>query len=84
MTEWQAVGKLFIAVGLIFLVLGLLLMWGDRASGLGSLLGWLGKLPGDISIKRDNFSLYFPLATSLLLSLIFSLVFYLLSWLFRR
>lgn len=84
MAEWQSLGKLFVGVGAISLALGLLLMWGDRASGFGSLLGWLGKLPGDISIKRDSFSFYFPLATSLLLSLVFSLVFYLLSWLFRR
>ncbi len=31
---------------------------------------WLGKLPGDISIERENFRFYFPLATSILLSLV--------------
>jgi hypothetical protein len=41
----------------------------------------LGKLPGDIIIKRDNFSFYFPLTTSILLSLLFTLIFALF---FRR
>jgi Protein of unknown function (DUF2905) len=48
------------------------------------LFSWVGKLPGDISIKRDNFSLFFPLGTSILLSVLLSLVLYLLSWIFRR
>jgi hypothetical protein len=40
----------------------------------------LGRLPGDLTIRRDGFTLYFPLATSLLLSLVVSLLLYL----FRR
>ena len=46
--------------------------------------GMFGKLPGDISIRRDNFSFSFPIVTSLLLSVILSLVFYLITWIFRR
>jgi len=41
---------------------------------------WLGRLPGDISIRRGNFSFYFPLATCLLLSAILSFI----LWLFRK
>jgi uncharacterized protein HemY len=48
------------------------------------LFGWMGKLPGDILIKRNNFSFFFPLGTSIVLSVVLSLVFYLLSWIFRR
>ena len=84
MGEWSSLGKLFIAIGAIIAVLGGTLLLGDRVSGLGHLLSWLGKLPGDISIKRDNFTLYVPLATSVVLSVLLSLVFYLLSWMFRR
>ena len=84
MAEWQDVGKLLIGLGAVIVCVGLLLVWEDRVPGLGGLLGWFGKLPGDFSVKRDNVSVYFPLATSLLLSVILSLVFYLLSWLFRR
>ncbi|HLZ34389.1 MAG TPA: DUF2905 domain-containing protein [Nitrospira sp.] len=84
MNEWGTLGKLFMGIGAAIAVLGVLLLLADRVPGVGSLLGWFGKLPGDISIKRDNFSFFFPLGTSLLLSVILSLLFYLLSWLFRR
>lgn len=84
MTEWGSLGKLFIGIGSIIAVLGVLLLVADRMAGISNVLGWFGKLPGDISIKRDNFSLYFPLGTSILLSVILSLVFYLLAWIFRR
>ena len=84
MPEWGNLGKHLIGIGSIIAVLGVLLLIADRTPGISNLLGWFGKLPGDISIKRDNFSLYFPLGTSILLSVILSLVFYLLAWIFRR
>jgi Protein of unknown function (DUF2905) len=84
MAEWGSLGKVFIGVGLCVAFVGLLLLISDRVPGIRSLLGWFGKLPGDISIRRDNFTLSFPLATSLLLSVILSLVFYLITWIFRR
>ncbi len=40
----------------------------------------LGRLPGDISVERENFSFYFPITTCILLSLVLTL----LLWLFRR
>lgn len=43
-------------------------------------LPWLGRLPGDIAIKKESFSFYFPLTTSILISVVLSL----LMWLFRR
>ena len=52
-------------------VLGLLWPWLTR-------LG-LGRLPGDIVIERDNFRLYIPITTSLLISVVLSLVFWLLN-----
>ena len=84
MAEWGSLGKVFIGIGLCVALVGLLLLMADRVSGVGYLLGWFGKLPGDISIRRENFSFSFPLATSLLLSIIFSLVFYCVTWIFRR
>lgn len=84
MAEWGSLGKIFIGVGLCVVLIGLLLLIADRVPGMGNLLSWFGKLPGDISIRRDNFSFSFPLATSLLISVILSLVFYLIAWLFRR
>lgn len=84
MVEWASIGKLFIGIGAVMAVLGVLFLLADRVPGIGSLFGWFGKLPGDISIKRDNFSLFFPFGTSLLLSVVLSLLFYLVSWIFRR
>jgi hypothetical protein len=84
MGEWGSLGKVFIGVGLCVALVGLLLLVADRVPGVGNLLGWLGKLPGDISVRRDNVSFFFPFTTSLLLSVALSLVFYLITWLFRR
>lgn len=88
MDEWGAFGKLLIAAGCGLVVVGLLFVLSDRILGLGGWFGgwfgWVGKLPGDVSIKRDHFVIYVPLGTSLMLSIGLSLLFYLLSWFFRR
>jgi Protein of unknown function (DUF2905) len=84
MTEWEGLGRVLIVIGLAIAVVGVLVVLGDRVPGIGALFGWFGKLPGDVSIKRDQFSFYFPIVTSLVLSIGLSLVFYLVSWLFRR
>jgi hypothetical protein len=70
-------GRLLIGLGLVLLITGGLLLLLGR-TGIP-----LGKLPGDISYRGKNLSVYFPLGTSVLLSILFSLVFYLLSR-FRR
>jgi hypothetical protein len=84
MDEWGAFGKLLIAAGFGLVVVGLLFVLSDRIPGLSGWFGWVGKLPGDFSIKRDHFAFYVPLGTSLVLSIGLSLLFYLLSWFFRR
>jgi hypothetical protein len=70
-------GRLLIGLGLVLLVAGGLLLLLGR-TGIP-----LGKLPGDISYRGKNLSVYFPLGTSILVSILLSLVFYLLSR-FRR
>jgi hypothetical protein len=47
---------------------------------LGGKLPWLGRLPGDIAIERENFRFYFPLGASILISILPTLT----VWLFRR
>jgi hypothetical protein len=66
-------GKMLIVLGGVLLLVGLLLTAGAK-------LPWIGRLPGDIYVQRDNFSFYFPLATCLLVSALLSLLFFL----FRR
>jgi len=58
-------GALLIAVGVVLLVV--------------PKLPFLGRLPGDIMIKRGNTTFYFPLATSILISILISFIVYLLS-----
>ena len=70
-------GRLRIGVGLVLVIAGALLLL------LGRTGFPLGRLPGDISYRGKNLSVYFPLGTSILLSVVLSLVFYLLSR-FRR
>jgi hypothetical protein len=70
-------GRLLIGVGLVLVIAGGLLLI------LGRTGFPLGRLPGDISYRGRNVSVYFPLGTSILLSVVLSLVFYLLSR-FRR
>ena len=64
-------GKILIYLGLMLIAIGVILT-------LAGKLPWLGRLPGDIAIERDNFYFYFPIATSILVSVIISLVLYFL------
>lgn len=84
MAAWNGVGRLLIVVGLVLAAVGVFLTLTGKWPGLGSAFSWIGKLPGDFSIKREQFSVYIPIATSLVLSILLSLVLYFLSWLFHR
>ena len=84
MPEWTMIGKLLIAIGVIIILLGGMLVGADRIPWLGQAFSWFGKLPGDVSFKRDHISVYFPLGTSLLVSVLLTLLFWVLAWFFRR
>jgi hypothetical protein len=66
-------GRMLMIAGGALLVLGVIFTLGGR-------LPWLGRLPGDIAIERENFRFYFPLATSIVISIILTLI----AALFRR
>ncbi len=66
-------GRILLGIGLLLVVIGGILLLVERVSGLG-------RLPGDIVLERKNVTVYFPLATSILISAILSLLF----WFFRR
>ena len=72
MTPLSGMGKLLIVIG------GLLIIIGAVAVLIGR-IPWLGRLPGDVYIERRNFTIVFPLTTSILVSVILSLVVYLWS-----
>ncbi len=69
----QGIGKMLLIGGGILALIGLLFLFSPK-------IPFLGRLPGDIVVKRENFSFYFPLMTSILLSLLLSFV----LWLVRR
>ncbi|PNR92828.1 DUF2905 domain-containing protein [Petrotoga sp. 9PWA.NaAc.5.4] len=68
----QELSKFFLIVGILFVSIGIMLYFGVK----------LGRLPGDIIIKRDNFIIYFPITTMLLISGLISLISILIKRLF--
>jgi uncharacterized membrane protein YkgB len=73
MFGFGGLGKMLILLGVFIILIGLLLLIGEK-------IPWIGRLPGDIVIRKKNFTFYFPLATSILISIILSLMF----WIFRK
>lgn len=72
-----SLGRLFIVLGLLFLVVGFL------AVGLSRFNIPIGRLPGDLRWRGKGWSVYFPIATSVLLSIFLTLIFWIINR-FRR
>ncbi len=70
----QQVGRIFILIGFLLIIAGTLLLIP------GNKLGWMGHLPGDIRIERENFRFYFPITTLLIISLLINLM----IWVIRK
>jgi hypothetical protein len=66
-------GRSLLILGCIIAIAGAVLMFSDK-------LPWLGRLPGDIHVKKENFSIFFPVTTCILVSLIISFI----LWLIRK
>ncbi|AJE02838.1 DUF2905 domain-containing protein [Geobacter pickeringii] len=66
-------GRSLIAMGLVIALIGVVLTFAGK-------IPWLGRLPGDIYIRRSNFTFYFPLATSIIVSVLLSFI----LWLLRK
>jgi hypothetical protein len=61
-------GKIIIEIGILIVIVGLIIyFWGNK-------LGWIGHLPGDIQIERENFKFYFPITTMILVSVLLTLL----------
>ena len=67
-------GRLLIVLGVVAVIVGVVLLYFPR-------IPWLGRLPGDIVVQREGFTIYFPLATSIIVSVVLTL---LLNVFFRR
>ena len=72
MSDFSFFGKTLIVLGLVLVAVGAVFM-------LAGKVPFIGKLPGDIIVRKKNFTFYFPLATSLLISLLLSLLLWFLS-----
>jgi Protein of unknown function (DUF2905) len=72
-TVQTSLGKGLILFGLLVAAIGVLLLLSEK-------IGWIGRLPGDITIRRENFTVHFPLTTCIIISALLSL----LIWLFRK
>jgi len=72
MPFFREIGKLLLIFGGILILLGLFFTFGGK-------IPFLGKLPGDIIIQRENFHFYFPLTTCILISLILTIIFWIIK-----
>jgi uncharacterized protein HemY len=73
MSGFAVMGKMLIVMGIFLVIIGILMNTGLK-------IPWIGRLPGDILVRRENFSFYFPLTSCIIISIILTLLFYL----FRR
>ena len=73
----HTLGKMLLVAGLACTAIGALMMFSDK-------IPFIGKLPGDINIKKDNFQLYVPITTSIILSILLSLVMWVISFLNKK
>lgn len=64
--------KIIIVIGLVLVLIGVAMLFIQKVP-------FLGKLPGDILIKKENFTFYFPLTTGIIVSIIISLILYIIS-----
>ncbi|MCX6259577.1 MAG: DUF2905 domain-containing protein [Bacteroidia bacterium] len=67
-------GKILVFAGIILIIAGLIVYFaGDK-------LGWIGHLPGDIRVEKENMRFYFPITTMILLSVVLSVI----VWIVRK
>ena len=71
------IGRLLMLLGSGIFILGLILVLAGRVP-------WLGNLPGDIRYEGENFKLYFPLATMILLSILATVILNIVVRIFNR
>ena len=73
----DGIGRALVIAGVVILVIGLALMFADRVP-------FVGRLPGDLTFGGDGWSVYVPVATSIVVSLVLTVALSLFAWLARR
>jgi len=73
----DGIGRALVIAGVVILVVGLALMFADRVP-------FVGGLPGDITLRGDGWTVYAPIATSIVVSLVLTGALSLFAWLARR
>ena len=73
----DGIGRALVIAGVVILVLGLALMFADRVP-------LVGRLPGDVTLRGDGWTVYAPIATSIVVSLVLTAGLSLFAWLARR
>jgi len=68
----EYIGKTLIIIGIILVIAGLIIYFA------GNKLSWLGHLPGDINIVKENVRIFIPVTTMILISVVLSLILYLI------
>ena len=71
-------GRLLVIIGLVITFTGVIILVA------GKLFPWLGNLPGDIHIQGENYNIYIPVATMLLVSILGSILLYIVLRIFRK
>jgi hypothetical protein len=61
-------GKVIILIGVITVIVGIVIYFA------GNKFSWMGRLPGDIRIERENFRFYFPITTMIIISIVITLL----------
>ena len=69
----ENISKILIGLGVLFIILGVFTYL------FGGLFSWFGKLPGDIRIEGENYFIYAPITSFLLLSLILNIIYHLIT-----
>ncbi len=77
MGNFNDLGRILIYVGILITVIGGLIYF------FGNSFSWLGHLPGDIKVEKENFAFYFPITTMILISLILNIIIKIMRYFFK-
>jgi hypothetical protein len=73
----EGLGKILLIIGGVIIVIGLLFIFAQH-------IPFFGKLPGDIFVKKDNWSFYFPIVTFLVISVVLTIIINLVLFFLRK